>query len=165
MSGEKGDRLPSGKGRLDEAVNRWNNAAQTAGNRGTGRLAFLLHQLFDMPWIINPGMAVITARMAGNLAHPVKQANPILTGNQRQLLSNRLGWNGVVIQIVPDIDRLIRPDRCHKVGLKIMLWKREQRRPLLVDHLADQPGIVLAPATLIGCLRNPKPCLTVQILD
>lgn len=107
MSGEKGDRLTSGKGCLDEGVDGRNDTTQTSDNCGTGRLALLLHQLLNMAWIINPGVAVITAWMSGNLAHPVKQANLILTGNQSQLLSNRCGWNGVVVQIVPDIDRLV----------------------------------------------------------
>src|ERR1035438_9534839 len=110
-------------------------------------------------------MAVIAAVMTGDFLGSVQDANPGIGGEQGEWAANRLGRDGVVVEVKTDIDGLGGTNGKNQIGIQGMQGRRQQARLFLGEDLGHGAGIVSGPGALMGDLISPEQGLTIAFLQ
>ncbi len=134
------------------------------GGRTQG-FAFECDEVGEMDRIVDPLVTVVAAPVASDLHDAVENPNRGLRGDQRQPLADQGMWDGIVISVVPDIDRLIGVYACDQIGLKRVSREREQAGFLFGEDLADSAGIIIGPGALVRDAIAPFQRLPVEVLE
>ena len=116
-----------------------------------------------MAGIENLPLAIVGARMSGDLACAIQQPDRHIGSHQGERPAHGLRRDRVVVEIEADVDRLAGADAFDAIGIEAMRRQRDQTRLLVGEDLVDGAAVLSWPAPLVGDLVAPLPGLPVAL--
>jgi len=132
MRGLIASRFALGKGEIEQRFALGNGLLQTAARRGVECLALDLKHRFPMRGIEHELVAVVGTYMPSDLDGAIENTHAGIGCNQRQLASNGLRRDGVIVEIEPHIDGFVGAHGFDSIGGEGMQRRRKQARPFFL---------------------------------
>ena len=153
------------EGGLQEAGRQGDGRRQAAGSGSRQGFLFAGQHGLDVSGIVDPLTAIVAAAVVGDLDTSSEQAHGGWRGQQGQAAADRLGRDGVVVQIEAHVDGLAGADGEPLLGVEGVGRQRQQARLFLLEGLGHREAGAAGPGALLSDLLAPFSRLAVEVLQ
>ena len=136
---------------------------QATGRAVLARGVLLVDQRRDVGLVLDPSPAIVAARVPGDDAGAVDDADRVFRGDHLQHALHAVVRHRVIVEVEAQIRRLADADGQLLLAGKRDVRQRQEARLLLADRFADRAGLVLAPGAVHGRSLAPGLRLRVEI--
>jgi len=101
--------------------------------------------------------------MPSDLVLPIDDADLRIGRRDHEIVANRGRWDGVVVEVEADVNRLAGADGDQEVAREGVCRKRQERGLLLFESALDRSLVVARPGATMGNLVTPASSLPVEV--